>query len=64
MAQQVDTALHMERLESMMFQMSRSLNEVCKILGLLVDGRDEDFVHRPQLGNDGVQLLTARHQVN
>ena len=46
-AQQVNVTEHMEHLEDMMFNMMRSLNDVCDIVGVLVDGRDQDYVQRP-----------------
>jgi hypothetical protein len=54
--QQANAALHMEWLEDIMSWMSRSLNEVCEILGMPANANDRYYVERPHIEQNSVQV--------
>ena len=62
--QEANAAVRMEQLEDIMSWMSRSLNEVCEILGVPVNADDQYYVQRPWIEENLVWVHHVRQWQN
>ena len=62
--QEANAAVRMEQLEDIMSQMSRSLNEVCEILGVPVNANNQYYMQCPRIEENSVRVHHVRQWQN